>query len=133
MSLQYSLAHRTNRATALNTDIGANAVLTIYSGTAPANVAAALSGNTALSTHACGSSGFGTAANGVLTAAAIANATASATGTATFFRIATSGGTVVVQGTVAASGADLNIAGGPGITSGQTVSISSVSDTMAGA
>jgi hypothetical protein len=46
----------------------------------------------------------------VLTLNAITqDSSANATGTAAFFRITTSGGTAIVQGTVGTSGADLNL------------------------
>lgn len=70
------------------TDYGtlmAAAVMTIYSGTPPANADAALSGNTALAAHTL--AGFGTASAGSMSANAIANDTIDATGTATFCRI----------------------------------------------
>lgn len=133
MALKYSTTDRTNKSTQLITDVGTNAVLNMYTGTRPVSVATALSGNTLLSSNICAAT-FGTASAGVLTANAIANATAAATGTATFFRLFQTGGTVaVVDGDVAASGSDLNLAGGPGITSGQTVSIASFVITMYGA
>ena len=70
------------------TDYGtlmAAAVMTIYSGTPPANADAALSGNTALAAHTL--AGFGTPSAGSMSANAIANDTIDATGTATFCRI----------------------------------------------
>jgi hypothetical protein len=72
------------------TDYGtimATAVLTIYSGTPPANADAALSGNTALAAHTL--AGFGSPLSGSMTANAIANATitGSGTNTATFARL----------------------------------------------
>lgn len=134
MTLKYSTTVRTDRATSLNTDIGTSAFLRIYNGTRPASVGTALSGNTLLAELVCNASAFGSASSGVLTAGAIASATAAASGTASFFRLFKSDGTTaVVDGDVAASGSDLNLAGGPGITSGQTVSVSSFALTMAGA
>ena len=131
MALQYSTAHRTNDMTQLVTDIGSSGTLVMYSGTPPVNVGTALSGNSVLATFACASP-FGTVASGVLTMTAPANVTAAA-GTATFFRILTSGGTATVQGTLGASGADINIAGGTTFTAGQTVALGSYSITATGA
>ena len=56
------------------------------------------------------------------------NVTAGATGTATWFRIVTSGNTCVVDGTVGTSGANLNLAT-TSISSGATVSITSLTIT----
>ena len=61
------------------------ALLTIYSGTPPANASTALAGNTALAEHTL--TGWGAAALGVITASAIANDVILATATATFARL----------------------------------------------
>ena len=60
-------------------------VLTIYSGTPPANADAALSGNTALAAHTL--AGFAAPSAGSMSANAIANDTIDASGTATFARL----------------------------------------------
>jgi hypothetical protein len=136
MAIQYSLTHRTNAMSQLNTDIGANAVIKIFSGTAPANCGTADSG-TMLVTFAGNAGGFGTAASQVLTASAVASVTASNAGTAGYFRIYPSAATTtnaVVQGTVFASstlvtsaattanGNVLTFAAVSGVSVGQTVS-----------
>jgi hypothetical protein len=69
-----------------------------------------------------GYSDTGTA--GRATFAAIASATAVATGTASFWRRQTSGSTVVDQGSCATSGSDLNL-NTTSVTSGSTVSVTS--------
>lgn len=132
MALKYSTAHRNSVGTSLVTDVGNAGVLNIYTGTRPASVGTALSGNTLLAALTCGSP-FGVNASGVVTANAIASNTAVATGTATFFRLTTSGGTAVIDGDAAATASDLNLNGGPGITSGQTVGVSSFVVTTFGA
>jgi hypothetical protein len=109
-----------------------NGRLRIYSGTVPADANAALSGNTLLADLPFGATAFGAAASGVATANAITtDSSADATGTATFFRVLESDlTTVVFQGTVGTSGAELNlssvsvIAGGP-------VSVSALTYTQA--
>lgn len=131
MAIQYSTTARTNSMTQLNTDIGANAQIQIYTGSAPANVGTAPTG-TLLVQFAGNAGGFGSASAGVLTAAAVANATASGTGTAGYFRINTSGGTAVVQGTCGTSGADM-ILTNTSINSGQTCSLTSLTVTAFGA
>jgi hypothetical protein len=62
--------------------------LVIYSGTAPTNAKAALSGNTVLATHTM--AGFSVAGQ-VITANAIADATIAAAGTPTFVRVLVGG------------------------------------------
>jgi hypothetical protein len=104
----------------------------IYSGTAPANADAALSGNTLLAQLTLNATAFGAAASGVVTANAITgDPTADATGTPTFFRLRTSASAVVYQGTAGASGQELNLSGltGGQILIGGPVSISSLTMT----
>lgn len=114
-------------------DVGGAGSLRIYSGTAPATANAALSGNTLLAQLAMSATAFGSAAAGVATAAAITqDSSADATGTATFFRIlAGNGTTVVMQGEVGTSGADLNL-NSVAISSGAAVSVSSLTYTQSG-
>lgn len=90
--------------------------LVVYSGTAPANAKAALSGNTALATFTV--AGFGAPASGVATANAIASTTGSAAGTATFVRVLVAG-TPEYQCNV---GAGVTI-DNPNITVGGTVNV----------
>lgn len=85
--------------------------LRIYSGSVPANADAALGGATLLAELTMNATAFGAASGGTITANAItADTSADNTGTASFFRIFQSDGTTVVyQGTVGTSGADLNL------------------------
>lgn len=126
MAIQYANTTRHNRMTQVINDIGTSGIIKIYDATGgtPANVGTALTTQVLLASLTC-SSTFGTDTNGVLTANAITSATAGASGTAAFFRITTSGGTAVVQGTVGTSGADLNLST-TSISSGVTVAISSL-------
>ena len=96
--------------------------LRIYSGTKPATPGDALSGNTLLVQLTFGSTAFGSASNGAATNNAISAVTASATGTASFFRAYSSGGTAVFQGTCGTSDADL-ILSSTSISSGGSVSV----------
>jgi hypothetical protein len=134
MAIQYSTTHRTNAMTQLNTDIGASCVIKIWTGSAPANCGTADTG-TLLVTFAGNAGGFGTVLTGVLTASAIANATASGTGTAGYFRIYPTAATstnAVVQGTVGTSGTDM-IVTNTNINSGQSIVFSSMTVTAYGA
>lgn len=109
-----------------------NGSLRIYDGTPPANAGTALSSNTLLANLAMGATAFGAASAGVATANAISDDTsADATGTATFFRVMeTDGTTVVFQGTVGTSGAELNL-NTVSIIAGGEVSVSSLTYTQA--
>ena len=134
MAIQYSVTHRTNAMTQLVTDVGINAVIKIFSGAAPANCGTADSG-VLLVTFAGNATQFGTVASGVLTVSAIANATAAATGTAGYFRIYPAAATTtnaVIQGACGLSGSDMNLTN-TSITSGQTCSFTSMTDTAFGA
>jgi hypothetical protein len=123
-NLNYSNGTRNAQQDGLITYAGTGAIISLYTGTQPANANTALSGNTKLVDLVI-SSGFGTDSNGTLTLGTVSNGTAVATGTATFFRITKSDGTtVVMDGSVDTSGADLNITS-TSISTGQTVSITS--------
>jgi hypothetical protein len=79
----------------------------IYSGTAPANADAALSGNTLLAELPLSDPSFPAASSGTLTLDVTPvpeDTSADATGTATFFRILDSDNNPVMQGTVSATG-----------------------------
>lgn len=133
MTIQYSTTHRTNNVTDIVTQLSTTGYLLIYSGSAPANCGTAASGTLLASLPL--SSTAGTVSSGVLTMNAITSAAAAATGTAGYWRLCTSsaGTTVVAQGTVGTSGADLNFAGGVSFTSGETISITSFTITANGA
>ncbi|SAL19763.1 hypothetical protein AWB68_00683 [Caballeronia choica] len=105
MNIGLSVAVRNARLTAIVTAAGASAILTTYNGTLPATVGTA---TTVLSAHACASV-LGTVANDVLTFNAIGNATASATGTATWARLTTSGGTFIADFDVSTTAAGTGV------------------------
>lgn len=121
MSVQLSTLARNAKLDAITTIIGSSPLLRIYNGTPPANVGTALSGNTLLAELAMSATPFPASSAGVLTANAITTeSSANNTGTASFYRVYKSDGTTAeIQGTVATSGADLNlnttsiVAGGP--------------------
>lgn len=106
--------------------------LVIYSGSAPVSADAALSGNTVLASLPMAATAFGAAVAGVATAGTITtDSSADATGTATFFRVLETGGSLVVfQGTVGTSGAELNLSSVSIVATG-TVSVSSLTYTQA--
>ena len=120
-----------NAITAL---IGSGAKLRIYSGTQPVNADTGLSGNTLLAELALSATPFGAAVDNTDKATATANAvtadsSADAAGTATWFRVVTSGGTTIWDGSVGTSGADMNL-NSVAITLGANVSISGWTFTM---
>lgn len=110
MTLSYLTAIRNSRLNTITTAVGGSGLFRIYNGTPPVDANTALSGNTLLSTMTLNATYAPAAASGVLTLNAITSDTsAAATGTASFFRHLTSGGTAQLQGTVGTSGADLNL------------------------
>jgi hypothetical protein len=134
MALKYSTTLRNAQLDAITTAVGTSGILRIYSGSRPANVAAAITG-TLLAECVCNASAFAAAASGgVLTANAIANdSSANASGTASHYRLFQSNGTTaVIDGDVSTSGADLNL-DNTSINSGQVVSITSFTITAGNA
>lgn len=134
MALQYSTAHRNACMSDIATQAGANATVKIFQGTMPANCATADAG-TALVTLTGNATQFGTVSSGVLTVLPIAPANASNTGTAQYFRVYPSAATTtnaVLQGTVGASGADMNLSN-TSVAAGQQVSVTSWTITAFGA
>jgi hypothetical protein len=126
MTISMTTAVRNARGDAVTTATGNAALMRVYDGTPPASANAALSGNTKLSEQVCGSPFAAAASGAVLTANAIANdASADATGTASFFRLYKADGTtVIMQGTFGTSGTDM-IGNTTAFVSGGPVAISS--------
>jgi hypothetical protein len=133
MALQLSAAVRNARLDAIEATIGTSAVLKIRTGSAPANVAAADSGDV-LATLSLPSDWMEAASSG----SKAKNGTwqdlsADDDGTAAHFRIYASNGTTAhMQGTVGTSGADLNLSS-VSFTAGQSVTITSFTLTEANA
>jgi hypothetical protein len=122
-NLKYSNGTRNAQQNGLITYAGSGSKINIYSGAQPANANTAISGQTLLVTLTVSGS-FGTDSNGTITLSTVTNGTAVATGTASFFRITQSNGsTVVMDGSVATSDADL-VLNNTSIATGQVVSIS---------
>lgn len=129
MAIQYSVTVRNAELDALETAIGANAIMKIRTGAAPATVATADSG-TVLATISLGSDWMAAASGGSKAKSGTwQDASADATGTAGHFRIYASDGTTAhIQGTVTITGGggDL-ILDNTSIASGQVVTVSSFS------
>lgn len=110
MALGYSSTARNNRLAAVRDliDGGAGAgLLRIYDGSRPATCGAA---TTLLAELTCSDPCAGAPAAGVLTLSAItADASANASGTATWHRFVDSTGTCVVDGNCGTSGSDMNL------------------------
>lgn len=125
MTLGIAAAVRNAMLNAITTQAGSNALLTIYNGARPATGGNA---TTQLAQLTCNATFALAATGGVLTLNSISNTTASATGTATWARLTTSGGTFLMDMDVGTSGADLNL-NSTAISSGATVSVTSATIT----
>lgn len=103
----------------------------VYSGTPPANVSTALSGNTLLATCQLNATSAPAASGGVLTFNSITDdSDIDASGTASFYRLfKTDGTTAVIQGSVATSGGSMTIADTALVAAG-TLSISALTYTV---
>lgn len=121
MALTIAAASAQAMGAALAANIGAGSILEIRSGTKPATPETAASGTLLVSVTVTGSF---TSTGGVLTAADPASASPAASGTAGYFRLKTSGGTAVLDGTATATGGggDLQL-GSTTITTGVPVDL----------
>jgi hypothetical protein len=108
VSLQYSMTVRNAKLDAVETAVGASAVLKIRTGPPPANVAAADSGSV-LATVSLPADWMDAASGGSKSKAGTwEDTSADGTGTAAHFRIYASDGTTAhIQGTVGTSGTDM--------------------------
>lgn len=122
MALAYSTAIRNAMLDEITAAVGASGLLRIYDGSRPATGGAA----TTLLAELTGNATFAAgASSGVLTLNAITqDASANATGTATWFRWVTSGATFCMDGNVGTSGSDLNLTT-TSIVAAQPVSVTS--------
>jgi hypothetical protein len=127
MALQYSVTVRNAQLDALETAVGASAILKIRSGSAPANCAAADSG-TVLATINLPSDWMAAASSGSKAKSGTwEDTSADATGTAAHWRLYASDGTTChAQGTITATGGggDMTL-DNTSINSGQTVTVTS--------
>ena len=104
MTTGYVTTLRNAQLDAITTAVGNAGKLRIYDGTRPATGGAA---TTLLAEFTLGTPFSSAAAAAVLSPTLPADTTGVAAGTATWFRITTSGGSAVIDGSVGTSGADL--------------------------
>jgi hypothetical protein len=111
-------------------DTGGAGTIKIYTGTIPTDADTALGAQTLLATLTFSATAFGSASNGVATAAAItSDSSADATGTAAWARVANGAGTTQFDCTVGTSGDDINFNTVSFVT-GAVIAISSMTVTM---
>lgn len=133
MAIQLTVTVRNSMADSITTAVGATGLIKLYSGTVPADVATTIGAAVLLGTLTCSTAFAPASAAGVLTANTITeDSFADATGTASFFRVTTSAGVAVAQGTAGASATDL-ILNTASIVINGPIRISSLTITMGGA
>ena len=125
MTTGYSTAARNAQLDAITTQVSNAGKCAIYDGTRPATGGAA---TTKLAEFTMGTPFAAGAAAGVLSPTLPSNTTGLAAGTATWFRITTSGGTQVIDGSAGTSGTDM-ILNTTTISIGLTVSMSAFTIT----
>ena len=121
MTLFYSNATRHAQNEGLIAYAGTGALFNLYSGTPPANANTAITSQVLLVSMPIAGV-FGTDTDGTLTLGSVTATNAVASGTASFFRIFKSDTSVVMDGSVGLSGADL-ILNTVDIYAGQSVDI----------
>lgn len=122
MAVGFSVTLRNARLDQITSAVGSNGLVRLYTATRPATGGAA---TTLLAELTCSTTFAPAASSGTLTANAITqDSSANATGTATWGRLATSGGVQVADFDVGTSGSDLNLTT-TSIVATQPVSISS--------
>jgi hypothetical protein len=130
MALAYSTAIRNAQMDAITSAVGGSALLRFYDGSRPATGGSA---TTLLAELTCNATFAPSASGGVLTLNAItSDSSANATGTATWFRIVTSGATFCIDGNVGTSGSDLNM-NTVSFVSGAAIAVSSFTITCGNA
>lgn len=126
MTIGYVPTLRNARLDEITAAIGTSGLLRFYDGTRPATGGTA---TTLLAELALSATAAPAASGGVLTFSAISDDTsANADGTSTWFRITTSGGAAVLDGSVGTSGADINLDSTTFVT-GANVSMTSLTIT----
>lgn len=133
-NLKFSTGLRNALADALTTYAGGSALLKIYTGSQPTDANTAVGAQTLLGTLTCNATFAPSASGGVITLNSItADTSADATGTAAWFRLLKSDGTTVVcDGTVGTSGADLNL-NSTAISAGAQISVTAATFTIGNA
>ena len=133
MAIKLSTAARNAMLDGITSTVGGSAKLRIYDGSQPAGPGTAVSTQVLLAELTCNATFAPAASSGVLTLNSITqDSSADATGTASWFRIVTSGNTAVIDGSVSTSGADMNL-NSTSIVSGGSVSVTSATFTAGNA
>ena len=101
MAITVNATTANSMASALATAIGSSATIKVYTGSKPATPETAVSGTLLFTVTVSGSF---SASSGSITCSDPGSVSPAASGTAGYFRVATSGGTGILDGTVTATG-----------------------------
>ena len=112
MALSFTTAVANSLLTSYGANLNSTGFLAIFSGTAPTNADTALSGNSVLAVATFSGTAFGTAAAHSIAANALTGQNAYSSGTATFFRSFTEGGSINATAMVANGTYVINSASG---------------------
>lgn len=134
MALKFSTTVRNAMADSITSTVGGSAVLRIYDGTRPTNVATAVTTQTILAELTCNATFAPAASGGVLTLNGISgDASNNNSGTASWFRLfASNGTTALIDGDVGTSGTDMIISSTTIVASG-TTNVTAATITIGGA
>jgi hypothetical protein len=122
MALQYSVTLRNNQLGQIESTGGTSAVLKMFSGSVPANCAAADANGTPIAVISLPSDWMNAPSSGSVTMAGTwQDASADNTGTLTHFRIY-NGATCHIQGTIGLSGTDMTV-DNTSVNAGQSITI----------
>ena len=129
MTYQMGVLFRNAQLNSYNTNLGSSATLKVFSGTEPANCAAA-DPSGLLCTITLPASPFGTASAGAITLSGTWSGTATATGTPASFRIYDSSSNCAMQGAISA---DMTLTPSTITSIGQAVQITTYTVTQGNA
>ncbi len=131
-NIKIAVATRNALGDALIAALGASPLLDIYDGAQPAGPGTAITTQNKLGTLTCSATTAPATSGGVVTFNAITqDGSADATGTAAWYRLKTSGGTAIIDGTIGTAGADLNL-NTTSIVVGGPIAVTSFTYTMPG-
>lgn len=130
-NLKYAVALKNQKLDQITSKVGNAGLLRLYDGAQPASPDAAVTTQNKIAELTCGTPFGAASAGGVLTAGAVSSAAALMAGTPTWFRLCTSAGVAIVDGTVGMSGTFDLVLDNTNIASGQNVAVSSLTITSA--
>lgn len=132
LNLKFSASLRAAQQNQITAQLGANAVVRIYSGEQPASPDAAVTDQVLLSSIACSATFAPPAVGSTLTVNPLeigVGTVQAGDGTdATWFRITTAGGVGHIDGTIGISGSDMNL-NNTNIAKGQTIAVATMTFT----